>query len=85
MVGRTARCSRIDTHKPKCTQVEFIDKNVDHAHWIFFSYVIVQTLRQQGDLRPSLTFNESLHDRPRNDLDDQKVRQSLACSHSLDP
>jgi hypothetical protein len=34
-------------------------------------------------LRPSLTFNESLHDRPRYDLDDQKVRQSLAFSHSL--
>ncbi|WP_222435372.1 hypothetical protein, partial [Pseudomonas mandelii] len=44
-----------------------------------------QTLRQQGDLRPSLTFNKSLHDRPRYDLDDQKVRQSLAFSHSLDP
>ncbi|WP_222435371.1 hypothetical protein, partial [Pseudomonas mandelii] len=42
-----------------------------------------QTLRQQGDLRPSLTFNKSLHDRPRYDLDDQKVRQSLAFSHSL--
>jgi hypothetical protein len=34
-------------------------------------------------LRPSLTFDESLHDRPRYDLDDQKVSQSLALSHSL--
>jgi hypothetical protein len=34
-------------------------------------------------LRPSLTFDESLLDRPRYDLDDQKVRQSLAFSHSL--
>ncbi|WP_219857762.1 hypothetical protein, partial [Pseudomonas monteilii] len=42
-------------------------------------------LRQQRDLRPRLTFNESLHDRPRRDLDDQKVRQSQAFSHSLDP
>ncbi|MNE45595.1 hypothetical protein D3C80_1398850 [compost metagenome] len=83
MVGRTPRCSRINTFKPKCTQVEFIDENVDHSHWIFFGYVIVQALRQQRDLRPSLTFNESLHDRPRYDLDDQKVRQSLAFSHSL--
>uniref|UniRef100_UPI001CBE5C83 hypothetical protein n=1 Tax=Pseudomonas sp. GL-B-16 TaxID=2832373 RepID=UPI001CBE5C83 len=44
-----------------------------------------QALRQQRDLRPSLTLNESLHDRPRYDLDDQKVRQSLAFSHTLDP
>jgi hypothetical protein len=36
MVGRTPRCSRIDTLKPKCAQVEFIDENVDHAHWVFF-------------------------------------------------
>ncbi|WP_223533748.1 hypothetical protein, partial [Pseudomonas sp. GL-RE-20] len=42
-------------------------------------------LWQQRHLRPSLTFNKSLHDHPRYDLDDQKVRQSLAFSHSLDP
>jgi hypothetical protein len=83
MVGRTPRCSRINTFKSKCTQVEFIDENVDHSHWIFFGYVIVQALRQQRDLRPSLTFNESFHDRPQYDLDDQKVRQTLAFSHSL--
>ncbi|APC14249.1 hypothetical protein BLL42_00270 [Pseudomonas frederiksbergensis] len=83
MVGRTTRCSRINTFNPTCTEVEFIDGNVDHSDWIFFSYVIVQALRQQRHLRPSLTFNESLHDRSRSDLDDQKVRQSLAFSHSL--
>jgi len=64
VVGRTTSCGRIDALKTKCAQVEFIDENIDHAHWIFFGYVIVQTLRQQGDLRPSLTFDESLHDRP---------------------
>ncbi|MEN5315366.1 hypothetical protein, partial [Pseudomonas koreensis] len=37
------------------------------------------------DLRPSLTFNKSLHDRPRYDLDDQKIRQLREFSHSLDP
>ncbi|HJH19120.1 MAG TPA: hypothetical protein K8W20_10455, partial [Pseudomonas lactis] len=44
-----------------------------------------QALRQQRDLRPSLTFNKSLHDRPRYDLDDQKIRQLREFSHSLDP
>lgn len=83
MVGRTPRCSRINTLKPKCTQVEFIDENVEHSHWIFFGNVIVQALRQQSDLRPSLTFNESLRDRLRYDLDDQKIRQALAFSRSL--
>lgn len=78
MIGRTTRCSRINTFKPKCPQVEFIDENVDHSDWIFFGYVIVQALRQQRHLRASLTFNKSLHDRPRYDLNDQKVRQSLA-------
>lgn len=68
MVGRTPRCSRIDTLKPKSTQVEFIDENVDHLHCIFIGNVIVQALRQQRDLRPSLPLNESLHDRPRYDL-----------------
>ncbi|MNR20213.1 hypothetical protein D3C85_1370430 [compost metagenome] len=83
MIGRTTSCGRIDALKTKCAQVEFIDENIDHAHWIFFGYVIVQTLRQQGDLRPSLTFNKSLHDRPRYDLNDQKIRQLQVFSHSL--
>ncbi|WP_259154718.1 hypothetical protein, partial [Pseudomonas sp. JAI111] len=30
-----------------------------------------------------LAFNESLHDRPRYDLDDQKIRQLQVFSHSL--
>jgi hypothetical protein len=85
VVGWTTRSGRIDALKPKCAQVEFIDENVDHSHWIFFGYVIVQTLRQQGDLRPGLAFNESLHDRPCYDLDDEKVRRLLALSHSLAP
>ena len=85
MIGRTTRCSRIDALKPTCAQVEFIDENVDHSDWIFFGYVIVQALRQQSHLRPGLAFNESLHDRPRYDLDDQKIRQLQVFSHSLDP
>ena len=83
MVGRPTRCGRIDAIKTKYAQIEFIYENIDYAHWIFFGYIIVQTLRQQGDLRPSLTFNKSLHDSPRYNLDDQTVRQSLAFSHSL--
>ena len=46
MVGRTPCGRRIDTLKPKRTQFEFIDENVDYSHWIFFDYVIVQALWQ---------------------------------------
>ncbi|PVZ42764.1 hypothetical protein N430_01377 [Pseudomonas sp. CC120222-01a] len=83
MVSRTTRCRRIDTLEPECSKVKFIDKNIDYPNWVFFGDVVVQALRQQRDLRPRLTFYESLHDRPRHDLDDQKVRQSQAFSHSL--
>ncbi len=41
MVGRTTRCSRIDTLEAECSEVEFIDENVDHPNWIFFGDVIV--------------------------------------------
>lgn len=53
MVGRTTRCSRIDTLEPECSEVEFIDENVDHPNWVFFGDVIIQALRQQRDLRPA--------------------------------
>ncbi|BBH47084.1 hypothetical protein KU43P_35610 [Pseudomonas sp. KU43P] len=65
-------------------QVEFVDEDVDHAHWVFIGNVFVQALRQQCNLRPSLALDESLHDCPHHDLYDQKVRQSQAFSHSLD-
>jgi hypothetical protein len=85
VIGWTTRCGRIDALKTKCAHVEFIDENVDHSDWIFFGYVIVQALWQQSHLRPGLAFNESLHDRPCYDLDDEKVRRLLAHSHSLAP
>jgi hypothetical protein len=65
MVGRATLCSRINTLKTKSSQVEFIDENVDYSDWIFFGDGIVQALRQQYYLRPTHTFDESLHDRPR--------------------
>jgi len=84
MVGRTTRCSMVNTLKTKCSHVEFVDENVDYSDWIVFGYLIIQALWQQCYLRPSLTFDESLHDRPRFDLEDQKLRQSSVFSHSLD-
>ena len=35
LVGRATRRSRIDALKTECTQLDFIDENVDHSHWIF--------------------------------------------------
>lgn len=47
MVGRTTRCSRIDTLEAECSQVEFIDENVDHPNWVFFGDVIVLKTRRE--------------------------------------
>lgn len=84
MVGRATCCCRIDTCEIERAQVEFIDEDIDHTHWVFIGDVVVQALRQQCNLRSSLTFDESLHDCPHGH-DDQKVRQPRAFSHSLDP
>ncbi|MNH20670.1 hypothetical protein D3C79_804490 [compost metagenome] len=83
MVGRATCCCRIDACETEHAQVEFIDEDIDHSHWVFIGDVVVQALRQQCDLRPSLTFDEPLHDCPRHDHDGQKVRQPWAFSHSL--
>ncbi|VVQ01248.1 hypothetical protein PS910_03827 [Pseudomonas fluorescens] len=58
MVSRTAGCRRIDTLEPECSQVEFIDENVDYPNWVFFGDVIVQALRQERDyVRDSPSMN----------------------------
>ena len=56
---------------------------VFYPNGVFFSYVVVQTLRQQCELRPNLSPYESLHDCPCHDHDNQEVRQSLMFSHNL--
>jgi len=83
MVGRATCCCRIDACETERAQVEFIDKDIDHSHWVFIGDVVIQALWQQCDLRPNLTFDEPLHDCPRHDHDGQKVRQLRAFSHSL--
>ena len=45
MVSRAPRCCWIDACETERTQVEFVDEDVDHSHWIFIGYVVVQTLR----------------------------------------
>ena len=82
---RATCCCRIDACETERAQVEFIDKDIDHSHRVFIGDVVIQALWQQCDLRPSLTFDEPLHDCPRHDHDGQKVRQLRAFSHSLDP
>jgi hypothetical protein len=57
------------------TQIGFIDENVDHLHWLFFGNVVIQALRHQDDLRPSLALNESLFKRLHHVPDDQKIEQ----------
>jgi len=42
-------------------QIELLDKGLHHTHQVVFGDVVVQTLRQQGNLASVLAFDESLH------------------------
>lgn len=84
MVGRRTCDSGINTLKTECTQVEFVNEDVDYTHRIFFRYEIVLTIRQQGDLSSSLTFNEAFYERTPYDLDVEKTRYTTQKFHVID-
>jgi hypothetical protein len=46
---------------------------LDYPNGVVFGDVIGQALPKRSDLRPSLTRNESRHDRRRHDLGEQRV------------
>jgi hypothetical protein len=50
MVGRTPGFSRSHTFKSKCIQVEFINENVDHSHWIVFCLLPRASIGQNRQL-----------------------------------
>jgi hypothetical protein len=59
--GRSARRSRLGTLEPQFPEVEFVDERVDHPNRVVFSDVVVEALREQGDLASVGSLDESLH------------------------
>jgi len=47
--------------KTQSLQIQLINKDIDHPHWVIFGNVLVQALGKQRGLRAVLTFDVSLH------------------------
>jgi len=61
VVGRSACRSRLGTLESQFPEVEFVDERVDHPNRVVFSDVVVEALREQGDLASVGSLDESLH------------------------
>ena len=61
MVRRSAGQRRLGAVEPELLQVELFDVRVDHPHRVVFSDVVVEALREQGDLASVGSLDESLH------------------------
>ena len=66
MIGGPTCQFRNDALKPSRPQIQFVDEDVDHPHWMVFSHVIVEELREQDTLRSHFALNQTLHSSPRN-------------------
>ncbi len=62
MVARPAGRQWFNSLKPELTEIELIDKHIDHPHRIVGTDPVVQLLRKQRALAPIHAFNETLHD-----------------------
>ncbi len=65
MIGRPTGRLGIDSAEPKLGQIEFIDKDVDHANRIVFDDLVFQAFGKQCALPTIHPFNEALHPIPR--------------------
>ena len=66
MIRRPAGCLRIDPAKPKLSQIEFLDKDVNHPNRIVLADPVFQAFRKQRALNAIRALYKSLHPIPRN-------------------
>src|SRR5215467_12889539 len=65
MIGRPPSLCRSDSFEIECTEIERIDKRVDHTNRIILVDPVVQTFRKQSRLSAIRPLNEALHSIPR--------------------
>src|SRR6188472_4613500 len=61
MIRRSAGCLGIDPAEPKLSQIEFVDKDVDHPNRIFLADPVFQTFWKQRVLTAIHSLNEAPH------------------------
>src|SRR5262249_19116204 len=61
MIRRPTGCLRIDPAKAKLAQIEFLNKNVDHANGIVLINPVFQAFWKQRALPAICALNEALH------------------------
>ena len=61
MIRRSTGYLGFDPAKPKLSQIEFIDKDVDHANRIVLADPVFQAFRKQRALPAIRPFNEAPH------------------------
>src|SRR5450830_2083148 len=76
MIRRPARYLGIDPAKPKFGQIEFLDKDIDHANRIVLADPVCHAFRKQRALPAIRPLNEALHLIP-----PQIVRESYRQNH----
>ena len=64
MIRRPTGCFRIDPAKAKLAQIEFLNKNVDHANGIVLIDPVFQAFRKQRALPTIRALNEAPHPIP---------------------
>ncbi len=79
MIRRPAGCLGIDPAEPKLGQIEFVDKDVNHANGIVLADPVFQAFRKQRALSAIHPLNEAPHVIPR-DLP-QIARESYRANH----
>ena len=65
MIRRPAGHLGIDPAEPKLSQIEFVDKDVDHPNGIILADPVLKTFRKQRVLTAIRALNKALHPIPR--------------------
>src|SRR5262249_22056478 len=64
MIRRPARRFRLDSAKPKRSQIKLLDKDIDHSNGVVLADPVFRALRKQRALPAIDPFNETLHPIP---------------------
>ena len=81
MVGWTARGLGIDAAETEPTEIQFIDKDIDHPHRIVLANPVLKVFREKRRLTPIYPLNKTLHPGP--PKTPKGIVTRTAFSHSL--
>lgn len=68
MIAGATRRLRHDPLEAQVSQIQFVDKDIDHTNRVLLGHIVIETFGKQRRLPAICTLNKAAHNQPHADL-----------------